>query len=153
LKNPKDILRGLKSLVEENQQLKKLAGEFEKARMKEVKKSLVTQVQTINDISYLAAKVDLDMDGMKNLAHEIRNDTGNLFLVLVSEKEGKVNLLVTLSDNLVNERKMNAGQIIRELAKEIRGGGGGQPHIATAGGKDPEGIPAVLAKAERFVRE
>ena len=64
-----------------------------------------------------------------------------------------MNLLLTLSDTLVNERKMNAGLIIRELAKEVQGGGGGQPHIATAGGKNPEGIPAVLAKAERFVRE
>jgi alanyl-tRNA synthetase len=72
--------------------------------------------------------------------------------VLISEREGKVNLMVALSDSLVNEKKMNAGQIIRELAKEVQGGGGGQPHIATAGGKNPEGIPAALEKAGTFVK-
>jgi len=151
LKNPRDIIRGLRNLVEENQQLQKIAGEFEKVRLKEIKESLKQQIRQHNGISFLAATVDLDMESMKNIGFEMRTEVGNLYLVLVSSSEGKVNLLVTLSDSLVNDRKMNAGQIIRELAIEVQGGGGGQPHIATAGGRNPEGIPALLKKAETFV--
>jgi alanyl-tRNA synthetase len=152
LKNPKDILRSLRILVEENQQLRKVAGEFEKTKQKEVKENLKNQIQPLHGISYLSRQVDLDMDTMKNIGFELRNEIDNLYLVLASEREGKVNLMVALSDLLVNEKKMNAGQIIRELAKEVQGGGGGQPHIATAGGKNPEGIPAALEKAGTFVK-
>jgi alanyl-tRNA synthetase len=152
LKNPKDILRGLRNLIEENQQLRKVAVEFEKIRQNKIKESLKQKVQIIKGLSFLAAKVDLDMDSMKNLGFELRSEVENLYIVLISERDGKVNLMVALSDSLVNERKMNAGQIIRELAKEVQGGGGGQPHIATAGGKNPEGIQAVLAKAESFIK-
>ena len=152
LKNPKDILRSLKILVEENQQLRKVAGEFEKIKQKEVKESLKKQIRLLNGISYLSGQVDLDMETMKNIGFEMRNEVDNLYIVLISEREGKVNLMVALSDSLVNEKKMNAGQIIRELAREVQGGGGGQPHIATAGGKNPEGIPAALEKAGTFVK-
>jgi len=82
----------------------------------------------------------------------LRNEVENLYVVLISERDNKVNLMVALSDSVVNEKKMNAGQIIRELAKEVQGGGGGQPHIATAGGKNPERIPAALAKAETLIK-
>ena len=152
LKNPKDILRSLRILLEENQQLRKTAGEFEKIKQKEVKESLKKQIQLLNGISYLSRQVDLDMETMKNIGFEMRNEVDNLYIVLISECEGKVNLMVALSDSLVNKKKMNAGQIIRELAKEVQGGGGGHPHIATAGGKNPEGIPAALEKAGMFIK-
>jgi alanyl-tRNA synthetase len=152
LKNPRDILRNLRNLLEENQQLRKLAGEFDKIRQKEVKENLKKQVQSHQGISCLFKQVDLEMDAMKNLGFELRNEIDNLYIVLISEIEGKVNLMVAISDSLVNEKKMNAGQIIRELAKEVQGGGGGQPHIATAGGKNPEGIPVVLEKAGSYIK-
>jgi alanyl-tRNA synthetase len=152
LKNPKDILRSLGNLIEENQQLRKVAGDFEKIRKNEIKESLKQKVRTVQGLSFLAAKVDLDMEKMKNLGFELRSDVENLYIVLISERDSKVNLMVALSDSLVNDKKMNAGQIIRELAKEVQGDGGGQPHIATAGGKNPEGIPAALAKAESFIK-
>jgi alanyl-tRNA synthetase len=142
----------LRNLIEENQQLRKVAGEFEKIRKNEIKESLKQKVQTVQGLSFLAAIVDLDMDSMKNLGFELRSEIKNLYVVLVSEHDGKVNLMVALSDPLVIEKKMNAGQIIRELAKEVQGGGGGHPHIATAGGKNPKGIPAALAKAESFIQ-
>jgi alanyl-tRNA synthetase len=152
LKNPKDVLRSLRNLLEENQQLRKVAGEFEKIKQKEVKEMLKKQIQSLHGISYLSKQVDLDIDTMKNIGFDLRNEIENLYIVLISEREGKVNLMVAISDSLVNEKKMNAGQIIRELAKEVQGGGGGQPHIATAGGRNPEGIPAALAKADSFIK-
>jgi alanyl-tRNA synthetase len=152
LKQPKDLLRSLKNTLEENQQLKKIAGEFEKIKQKEIKESLKKEVKTINGINCLFKKEDLSMDAMKNLGFELRTEVENLYIVLVSESEGKVNIMVALSDSLVKDKQMNAGQIIRELAKEVQGGGGGQPHIATAGGKEPAGIPGLLVKAAGFAR-
>ena len=152
LKNPKDIMHSLLNLIDENQQLRKVAGEVEKVRQKEVKDTLKQQIRQLHGLSYLALKVDLDMESMKTLGFELRNEVENLYVVLISERDNKVNLMVALSDSVVNEKKMNAGQIIRELAKEVQGGGGGQPHIATAGGKNPEGIPAALAKAGTLIK-
>ncbi|MCX6267580.1 MAG: DHHA1 domain-containing protein, partial [Bacteroidetes bacterium] len=109
------------------------------------------QVQHYNGINFLTAKVDLDAETVKNLAYELNASIPDLFLVLASESDGKATLTVMLSENLIRERKMHAGNIVRELAKEIQGGGGGQPHIATAGGKNPAGIPAALEKAKGFL--
>jgi alanyl-tRNA synthetase len=152
LKNPKDVLKGLKTLIEENQELKKLATEYEKLKLNEVAEALALKVQTINGIHFLAEKVELSPDATKNLAFELNKSTGELFLVLASENEGKANLTVMIAENLVREKGFNAASIIRELAKEIQGGGGGQPHIATAGGKNPSGIPAALEKAKTFLK-
>lgn len=151
LKNPKDILRGLQRLQEENLQLKKVAGESEKLNQTLVKEELKRAVKEIHGISFLGAKVDLDMNAMKSLAFEMRDEIPDLFLVMAAESNGKVNLVVALSDSLVEKKKLNAGQIIRVLAKDIEGGGGGQAHIATAGGKNPAGIPKLLKNAAEMV--
>ena len=151
LKQPKDILRGLQNLQKENLQLKKSASEFEKLKEVQVKEELKKEVTEINGISFLGMKVNLDMNAMKNLAFEMRSEVPDLFIVLASETNGKVNLVLALSDSLVEKKKMNAGQLIRILAKEIEGGGGGQPHIATAGGKNPAGIPTLMKAAAELI--
>jgi len=152
LKHPKDLLRSIHTLVDENQQLKKIAGEFEKIQQAEVKIELKKKIRLAGGISFIAEQMDLAADTLKNIGFELRQEIPSLFLVLASETDGKANLLVALSDDLVKGKKMNAGQIIRELAKEVEGGGGGQPHIATAGGKNPSGIPIALKKAENFLQ-
>ena len=151
LKNPKDLMHGILHLQEENQQLKKAAGEYGKLKLAQIKEELKNRIETVGGIKFLGTKVNLDMDTMKGVAFELRDEIPGLFLVLASELEGKVNLVVAISDSLVKEKNLHAGQLIRELAKEIQGGGGGQPHIATAGGKDPAGIPALLEKAKKMV--
>jgi alanyl-tRNA synthetase len=151
LKAPKDLLKGIQNLVEETQTLRKVAEEFRKTKESSVKESLKSQMIQTGSITFLAARVDLDPESMKNLGFQLRSEIQNLFLVLASESTGKANLMVTLSDILVKEHGMNAGTIIRELSMEIGGGGGGQPHIATAGGKNPAGIPAALEKAKSFI--
>jgi alanyl-tRNA synthetase len=151
LKNPKELLRGVNNLVAENLDLKKQVAELGKLKAQQLREEYAGQVQHYNGVNFLITKVDLDAETVKNLAYELNASIPGLFLVLATESEGKATLTVMLSETLVNERKMHAGNIIRELAKEIQGGGGGQPHIATAGGKNAAGIPAALEKAKGFV--
>ena len=88
---------------------------------------------------------------IKNLSFELKNQVENLFFLAGAEIDGKALLSLILSDNLVKEKNLNATNIIRELAKEIQGGGGGQPFYATAGGKNPAGIEAALKRADTFL--
>ena len=151
LKNPKDILRGLKNLVDENQVLKKDAAELAKIKGSQVKENLLKNAEIINGISFISAKLDVDSEVLKNLAFELRTSADRVFVVLANETDGKAGLTVAVSDALVKAGRLNAGTIIREIAKEVQGGGGGQPHIATAGGKNPAGIPSALEKAREYV--
>ncbi len=151
LKNPKDLMRGVKNLQDENLELKKQVAELGKLKLEQLRQEYKSLVQNCNGINFLAIKVELDAESTKTLAWELNNSIPDLYQVLAGESNGKVNLTVMLSDNLVREKKMHAGNIIRELAKEVQGGGGGQPHIATAGGKYPAGIPALLEKAKSFL--
>jgi alanyl-tRNA synthetase len=151
LKNPADLFKSVESLIEENSRLKK---EIEKnilERSAGLKHELIKEVVSINGINFLAKKVDLpNTDAVKNLAYALKDLLDNLLLVLACEIDGKPSLTVMLSENLVKERGLNAGNIVRELAKEIQGGGGGQPFFATAGGKDSSGLDRALEKAKSF---
>jgi alanyl-tRNA synthetase len=151
LKNPKDLLKGVTNLLLENQELKKQVSELGKLKLQQLKAGYIEQVQHYNGINFLALRVDLDPETTRNLAYELSTSVPDLFLVFAGETDGKATLTVMLSDNLVKVKKLHAGNIIRELAKEVQGGGGGQPHIATAGGKNPAGIPAALEKAKAFL--
>ena len=151
LKNPKDLLKGLRNLLEENAELKRQVTELSKLKLQLLKEEFTSRVEHYNGVNFLTAKVELDAETVKSLAWELNASIPDLFQVLATESEGKATLTVMLSDNLVKVRKLNAGNIVRELAKEIQGGGGGQPHIATAGGKNPAGIPAALEKARGYV--
>ena len=151
LKHPKELLKGVGHLLDENGDLKKQVAELGKLKLVQIREEYAAKVQHYNGVNFLTTKVDLDGETLKNLAYELNASIPDLFLVFATESEGKATLTVMLSDNLVKERKLHAGNIIREIAKEIQGGGGGQPHIASAGGKNPAGIPAALEKARGFI--
>jgi alanyl-tRNA synthetase len=151
LKNPKDLLRGVSLVIYENNELKKQVAELSKLKIYQLKEQLASKIQHDKGINFLFTKVDVDHEMIKNVAYEMLGSVTDLFLVLANESEGKASLIVALSDNLVKERNMHAGNIIRELSKDIQGGGGGQPHIATAGGKNPAGIASALEKAKGFI--
>lgn len=109
-------------------------------------------VLNIDGVNFLAKQVDLpNTDAVKSLAYAVKDLLDNLFLVLGCEIDGKPSLTVMVSENLVKEKGLNAGTIVRELAKEIQGGGGGQPFFATAGGKDSSGMASALDKAKLFL--
>lgn len=148
LKNPKDLVKSINSTLDENHELKKVLAEFEKSKVGQLREDLSKRIKEVNGINFLAVKVALNADAAKNLAFELNKTIANLFLVLGGEADGKANLTVVIAENLVKEKGYNAGAIIRELAKEIDGGGGGQAHIATAGGKNPGGLDSALEKAK-----
>ncbi|MBK0384390.1 alanine--tRNA ligase [Pedobacter sp. SD-b] len=153
LKNPNDITKSVEVLLEENNRLKK---EVEKAVMEKasrLKDGLKAKAQSINGINFIAETVALpNAEAIKNLAYQLKDVVENLYLVLAAEIDGKPLLTVMISENLVKEKGMNAGNIVRELAKEIQGGGGGQPFYATAGGKNVDGLGIALEKAKNFVK-
>src|SRR5690606_3919819 len=106
----------------------------------------------LNGISVLTEQVHLpNTEAIKTLAYALKNEVERLFLVLAADMDGKPSLTVVISDELVKEKGWNAGAIVRELAKEIQGGGGGQPFFATAGGKDVSGLSRALTKAKEIV--
>ena len=132
--------------------MKKQLSEIENIQLAQLREELIQTIKETNGIHFLAAKVDLNADSAKSLAFDLNKSIDNLFLVLAGESDGKANLTVVIAENLVKEKGLNAGVIIRELAKEIDGGGGGQAHIATAGGKNPGGIPSALEKVKDFLK-
>lgn len=102
--------------------------------------------------SFLPNKLILSPEGVKDLAYELGTLGTNIFLVLATAEAGKPMLSCYISKELVADKKLNAGQVVRELGKYIQGGGGGQPFFATAGGKNADGIAEALAKAVEFVK-
>jgi alanyl-tRNA synthetase len=95
--------------------------------------------------------VDLDNANIKDLAFQLKGQFPNLFLVLANESDGKAGLSVMVADELVKSKNLHAGTIVKELAREINGGGGGQPFFATAGGTNVAGIEQALRKAETLI--
>jgi len=152
LKNPQDSIKAVISLQDENAKLKKQLEVLLKDKAKNLKGELASQLEEINGVQFLAAQVDLNAEGAKDLAYELGNIGKNLFLVLATAENDKPMLTVYISKELAAERNLNASQIVRELGKHIQGGGGGQPFFATAGGKDILGIPQALEAAVDFVK-
>ena len=152
LKSPKDIVQSVIQIQEHYNLLQKQLDEFRKEKALGLKDELKSRLKNINGVNFIAEKIMLDAGGVKDLAYAMKNDTENLFLVFAYENEGKPGLAVMISENLVAEKKLDASKIVRELAKEIQGGGGGQPFFATAGGKDVAGIEKALEKAKEFLK-
>jgi len=151
LNNPQDPIKAVESLQEENNQLQKQVQLLIKDKAKSLKGDLKTEVTEINGINFLAKELDLDAGGLKDLAFDLGGEIDNLFILFGSQNEDKALLTCYISKELVADKKLNAGQIVRELGKYIQGGGGGQPFFATAGGKNPEGIAEALEKAKDYL--
>ncbi len=152
LKNPADPKKSLELLIEEQAKLKRQVDQYAAGKAQQIKKQLLDEVKDINGVAFLAAKIDLpNADLVKNLAFELRNQLQKAFVVLGAIIEDKPHLAVIISDELVQERKLNASTIVRALGKDIQGGGGGQPFFATAGGKDVEGIDKALKNAVNYI--
>ncbi|WP_257669135.1 alanine--tRNA ligase [Parapedobacter tibetensis] len=152
LNNPQDLMVALDRLLVENNSLKKEVEHAITDKALQLKSELAGKALDINGVNLIAARVDLpNADAVKTLAYALKGHMENLFLVLGTEINGKPGLTVVISDNLVRDKGWNAGTIVRELAKEIQGGGGGQPFYATAGGKDGSGLDNAIARAREFV--
>ncbi len=152
LKNPKSTVQRVQEILDENTALQKRIEEFTAQKTQVVKKEMLTKIKSVGGINIIAERIDLPTaDAIKNLSFELKNQVDNLFFLAGAEIDGKALLSLIISDSLVKDKNMNATNIIRELAKEIQGGGGGQPFYATAGGKNPSGLNKALEKAESFI--
>jgi alanyl-tRNA synthetase len=152
LNNAKDPVKAVQKLQEENTILQKQIEQLLKDKAENLSGEIRNQLQEINGVQFLATKVDLDQNGIKNLAFSIGKEHKNLFLLFAtSVKKDKAMLTCYISKELANERGYDAGKVVRELGKLIHGGGGGQNFFATAGGKNPGGIPKALERAVDYL--
>ena len=144
-------MEAVEGLQQENNRLKKEVEALKREKAGNLKTELLREISERNGVHFLARQVDLDAGGMKDLAFELGQQYQDLFLLLASDQDGKALLACYISKDLAAASGLNAGAIVRDLGKHIRGGGGGQPFFATAGGKDPQGIPAALDAASGFL--
>lgn len=151
LKGHQNIGVAVQALLDENVRLKKEIEKSILAKAGDMKQDIAAKAENINGVNFIAAHIDLpNADAVKNLAFEVKALLPNLYLVFTTLIDDKPGITVMIAENIVTEN-LNAAKIVRELGKEIQGGGGGQPFYATAGGKIAEGLPNVLIKAKTFL--
>jgi len=151
IKNPADPLKGLQAIIDQNNQLQKQIAEKNSQLAKLERDILLKTSERYGNIDLIAQKTQLDSAAVKDLAYNLKDTTSNLIMLLGSEKDGKASLSLIISNDLVQSGKFDASKLVRELAKEIEGGGGGQPFFATAGGKNPSGIENAFRRMKQLL--
>jgi alanyl-tRNA synthetase len=146
LNNAPDLMATIQKAIAENKELQAQVDEFKAQKAQQLKQVLIEKAREVNGVKVIAGVLPMEAQHVKDIAFQLRGQfPEHLLVVIGSEAAGKPALTVSLSDDLVAEGK-NAGQYVREAGKLIQGGGGGQPHFATAGGKNPEGLKAAVDK-------
>jgi alanyl-tRNA synthetase len=147
LKNPKELLRAIEQLQTDNSDLKKQLEVLENRQLRELSKSLVREIETVNGIAFLGKQIAVDNpDALKKICTELKALHSDHVAVLTAIIEGKSYVAVSVAESLVQSKGLDAGKIIKEkIAPLIKGGGGGQKTLATAGGQQVDQMPAVLA--------
>jgi alanyl-tRNA synthetase len=145
---------GIQKLMKENSELKKRFEGFAHDLRIVARKNLKNKIRKVGIVNLIAEEIQMGpADNIKNLAFELKGELDNLVLVLGASFEGKAHLSIIISENLVKDLGLDARQLIREVSGEIQGGGGGQDFYATAGGKNPGGIPQALNKISKLVEQ
>jgi alanyl-tRNA synthetase len=154
LKSPKDLAQAVEQLMKEKNELQKALEKEQSKQAGALKDELIKNAEKQNDITVIISEITLpNADALKKLSFELKNEVESLFAVLACNVDGKPQISVVISENLVESKDLNAGKIIRDLAKNIQGGGGGQAFFATAGGKKLEGLPDVVSQAKNMAKE
>jgi alanyl-tRNA synthetase len=152
LKNPKDIIATTKNLLEEKHALEKKVEAFQQEQANLLKDQLAAKAVKNDGHSIIIERVTVPTaDILKNIAYGLRNQFDDLVLVLAAEIDNKPQVAVMIGEKLAKSNSFHAGNMVKELAKEIDGGGGGQPFFATAGGKNLDGLSAVIEKARKLI--
>ncbi len=145
--NAKDLKGVIEKYIEEHDSMKKRIEQYQAEAVERTKDKLLAQARMVNGVKVVSAVLPMKQDMAKDLAFKVRAaGDDHLLCVIGSSYEGKPTLSVMISDDLVADHSLNAGQVVREAAKLIQGGGGGQPHFATAGGKNVDGLSAAVDK-------
>ena len=154
LKSTGNIKESVEKLIAENSVLKKTIDKLQARSASAIIRELEENAVLINNIKFLSGEFETStIDLLKAIAYRVRSSSDNTILVLGTTIGEKANILVMVSDKIVSEKRINAVDIIKEIASEINGGGGGQPFLATAGGKNTAGIQSALKKAEEYIRK
>jgi len=147
-KGAKDLPKSVNDLIVEVANMTKELDHIMRKEVANIKVELAKQIVLKAGVNFVASELDLDSKSIKDLAFQMKSEHAPFLGVFASKKEGKVGISVAVSDDVIADRGLKAGNIIRDLAKFIRGGGGGQPEFASAGGSYPEGIKKALSFAE-----
>ena len=151
LGNPRDIEQALTKLLEEQAKMQQQLDTFAAAKVKSEKQRLLTSAVKTTQGTSIVEQIDIsNPEDAKNLAFQLKSEIADLFCVLAWNIDDKPGLAVMIGDALMQSSTLDASAIVRDLAKEIQGGGGGQKFFATAGGKDASGIQKVLDKARQL---
>ena len=151
-KNPTRTAENVVALQEENKGLKKEVEKMVAAQAGGLKDDLKNKMETMGGVNFIAANLPIgDAKAIKTLAYQLEKELGSALIVFGANVNGKPQLTVAISEQLTKEKDLHAGNIIRELAKEIKGGGGGQAFFATAGGSDVSGLDGAIRKARELI--
>jgi len=150
VKNPVDAVKGVQNLLEEKNRLEQQVEELRKALTAGLIEDLKARASQLNGYHFVAARIDGDAQLARDLLFRLKQTLSPFAGMLAYVSNGKPGISLIISEELADDKGWNAGQLIKEFAKEIRGGGGGQRYFATAGGNYPEGLDAALAKASAF---
>ncbi len=153
LNNPKDLYLGIQNLLHEKNELHKELEHLQMKKATQIKSTLKRNVEMVNGIRFISKKFNnkVTAEMVKKIAFDLKKEVPNLFLVLGIEMKDKAYLTLMIDEELVKKHQLNASTLIRTLAQHIQGGGGGQPFYATAGGKNPNGLPQAIAEARKMV--
>ena len=151
LKHPASPIQTVQNLQEENISLKKEIESLYLQKAQSLKTELVQSIENIGGTNFLTSRINMDSGTIKNMAFELGNEVEKLFFINGAEMDGKAFLTVFIDKQLVKDKGLNAGKIVREMGKLINGGGGGQDFFATAGGKNPSGIDLVLTEVKKYL--
>jgi alanyl-tRNA synthetase len=146
LRNPKDLVKAVEDLQSKNNQLSKEIEQLQKEKALNVKGELKNKIENINGINFLGTIVPLDGGSIKDILFQLKGEVDQFVGVIGGNEGEKCTLSIIASDAVISEKGLNAGNLIREVAKHIQGGGGGQPFFATAGGKNSSGLEAAIAE-------
>jgi alanyl-tRNA synthetase len=154
LKNPKEPVKAIESLVAENSELKKKIERLEAKQLSVLRAELLKNATAFNGASFLGAVVEVNSaDALKKLCFDLKNDLSNYLVVLAANVDGKPQVAVMLDESLAAARNLEAPRIIKEyIAPLIKGGGGGQKTLATAGGQDASNLPLVIERVKALLQ-
>lgn len=150
-KTNKGVMENITSLLQENEGLKKDLEKFEAESLKILKEKLKNEKKTIGDIHLIFKETELPQAKVKDLVFQLKGEFDKVIVVMGGVSNGKPHLTIMISNGLVEEYGLNAGQIVREAAREMQGGGGGQPFFATAGGANSNGLEKAMDTARRLI--
>lgn len=150
LKKPKDPAKAVEEIIEKNASLTKELESLKKDQVKQIRVDLLNKVEDKGGVAFVSEILDLDGGSIRDLCFQLKQAQPNLLGVIGGKAEGKATLSIIISDELAKDKDWHAGNLVREAAKLIQGGGGGQPFFATAGGKNADGLPQAIDKVKEL---